>query len=196
MDNKKFIKLLITGVVLLVAGSIIGSHADSLIKIILVVAGLGVLVDGIYTLANIKKWQFTDTTKKLSLAKAYESIALGAAAIVIAIFLNAAITVMVYIFAAGLLFSAVVSFQNATVAKKFNNEESGKKFLTKAIIYLLLSILLFFKPVESLMTVAKLIGMIIIIVGALIVAFAVILKLKGKKKEEDNTIEVEVVEEK
>lgn len=194
MDNKKFIKLLILGVIIIAVGSIVMNHTDSILKIVMIAAGIMTLIDGITTLANTKKWNLESTTKTLSEIKGYESIAIGAAAIIIAIFLNAAITVMVYIFAAGLIFSAIVSFQNAAVGKNYNIAEKRNRFMLEAVIKILVAIILICNPVGSLMTIAKIAGIVIIVIGALVVAAAVLGKVKASKAKE-TVGEAEVVEE-
>lgn len=197
MDNRKFIKLLVVGVVAIIIGSLVMNHSDSLLKLIMVVAGLAALSDGVYTLLGVRRWNFTSTTKTLAQVKGLESVVIGAAAIVIAIFLEAAITVMVYIFAAGLIFSSVVSFQNATVGKKFEIQDMRNHFMIEGVITLLIAIILICNPVGSLLTIVKVLGIVIIVVGALFVASAIIGKVRASKASSGATAEVgeaEVVE--
>ncbi|MCQ2412655.1 MAG: DUF308 domain-containing protein [Sphaerochaetaceae bacterium] len=197
MDNRKFIKLLVLGVVAIIIGSLIMNHSDSLLKLIMVVAGLAALSDGVYTLLGVRRWNFTSTTKTLAQVKGLESVVIGAAAIVIAIFLEAAITVMVYIFAAGLIFSSVVSFQNATMGKKFEIQDMRNHFMIEGVITLLIAIILICNPVGALLTIVKILGIVIIVIGALFVASAIIGKVRASKATSGATAEVgeaEVVE--
>lgn len=197
MDNRKFIKLLVVGVVAIIIGSLVMNHSDSLLKLIMVVAGLAALSDGVYTLLGVRRWNFTSTTKTLAQVKGLESVVIGAAAIVIAIFLEAAITVMVYIFAAGLIFSSVVSFQNATMGKKFEIQDMRNHFMIEGVITLLIAIILICNPVGALLTIVKVLGIVIIVVGALFVASAIIGKVRASKASSGATAEVgeaEVVE--
>lgn len=197
MDNRKFIRLLVIGIVAILAGSLVMNHSDALLKIVMVLAGLAALADGIYTLVGVRRWEFTSTTRTLSMIKGFESVAIGVAAIVIAIFLEAAVTVMVYIFAAGLIFSAVVSFQNALVGKKFEIQDLRSRFMVEGIISLLVAIILICNPVGALLTIVKVIGIVIIVVGALFIASAVIGKIKASKVKGEVSAEVgeaEVVE--
>lgn len=197
MDNRKFIKLLVLGVVAIIIGSLIMNHSDSLLKLIMVVAGLAALSDGVYTLLGVRRWNFTSTTKTLAQVKGLESVVIGAAAIVIAIFLEAAITVMVYIFAAGLIFSSVVSFQNATMGKKFEIQDMRNHFMIEGVITLLIAIILICNPVGALLTIVKILGIVIIVIGALFVASAIIGKVRASKASSGATAEVgeaEVVE--
>ena len=113
IKNKGLLKMILVGIVILVVGIIVINHTDSFLKIVMIAAGLGTFIDGLYTLNGTKKWKYTDTTKKLAMAKGIESIAIGVAAVLIAIFAaDTALTVMVYIFAIGLVFSSVVALSN------------------------------------------------------------------------------------
>ena len=107
LKNSGIAKFIIVGIAALAVGILVMNHTDALIKIVMIAAGIGACVDGFYTIMGIKKWNFTEKTKTLATIKGYESMVLGLAAILIAIFAaDTAITVMVWIFAIGLLFSA------------------------------------------------------------------------------------------
>ena len=140
LKNSGIAKFIIAGAAALAVGILVMNHTDALIKIVMIAAGIGACVDGFYTIMGIKKWNFTEKTKTLATIKGYESMVLGLAAILIAIFAaDTAITVMVWIFAIGLLFSAVVAFENATVAGKTGIEDMRKRFLGD--IYLLVMVM-------------------------------------------------------
>ena len=175
IKNKGLLKMILVGIVILVVGIIVINHTDSFLKIVMIAAGLGTFIDGLYTLNGTKKWKYTDTTKKLAMAKGIESIAIGVAAVLIAIFAaDTALTVMVYIFAIGLVFSSVVAFQNAAVAGKFEIAEMRTHFLVEGVITLLIAILLFFKPVETLVKVVQILAIGFIVVGSIMIIIAVI----------------------
>ncbi|MBP5162841.1 MAG: DUF308 domain-containing protein [Spirochaetales bacterium] len=175
IKNKGLIKMIITGIVILSVGIIVINHTDSFLKIVMIAAGIGAFVDGLYTLNGMKKWKYTETTKNLATIKGIESIAIGVAAVLIAIFAaDAALTVMVYIFAAGLVFSAIVAFQNAATAKKFEIADMRTHFLVEGVITLLIAILLFFKPVETLVKVVQILAIIFIVAGGIMIVVAAI----------------------
>lgn len=192
---KYSIKGLLIGAVALAIGIIIINHANAFLKIIMIAAGIGSLVDGLYTLVGVKKWKFTSTTKTLTTIKGMESTLIGFAAIIMGIFAaNEAFTVMVYIFAIGLIFSAVVSIQNASVAGEFDIKDMRGHFMAEAVIQILIAIILFFKPVETLELIVKILAIAFIVIGSLSVVFSLIVFFTKSKKTEE-VGEAEVVEE-
>ena len=196
LKNSGIAKFIIAGVAALAVGILVMNHTDALIKIVMIAAGIGACVDGFYTIMGIKKWNFTEKTKTLATIKGYESMVLGLAAILIAIFAaDTAITVMVWIFAIGLLFSAVVAFENASVSGKTGVEDMRKHFLVEGVIELLVAIILFFKPVDTMYTLIRILAVILIIAGAIMIGVPLVVLFKGGKKEEV-VEEAEVVEEK
>ena len=196
LKNSGIAKFIIVGIVALAVGILVMNHTDALIKIVMIAAGIGACVDGFYTIMGIKKWNFTEKTKTLATIKGYESMVLGLAAILIAIFAaDTAITVMVWIFAIGLLFSAVVAFENASVSGKTGVEDMRKHFLVEGVIELLVAIILFFKPVDTMYTLIRILAVILIIAGAIMIGVPLVVLFKGGTKEEV-VEEAEVVEEK
>ena len=196
LKNSGIAKFIIVGIAALAVGILVMNHTDALIKIVMIAAGIGACVDGFYTIMGIKKWNFTEKTKTLATIKGYESMVLGLAAILIAIFAaDTAITVMVWIFAIGLLFSAVVAFENASVSGKTSVEDMRKHFLVEGVIELLVAIILFFKPVDTMYTLIRILAVILIIAGAIMIGVPLVVLFKGGKKEEV-VEEAEVVEEK
>lgn len=190
---KGLIKMLLIGVIAIVAGILIVNHTDSFLKIIMIAAGIGAVISGSYTLIGVSKWKYTDLTKRLALIKGFESLAVGIAAVVIALFAaDAALTVMVYIFAIGLLFSAFVSFENAAVAKNFDIVDMKSQFILEGVISLLIAILLFFKPVDTLVKVIQVLSIGFIVIGAIMVIVAVVSMFK-KPKADTIVVEAEVV---
>ncbi|MBR5668828.1 MAG: DUF308 domain-containing protein [Spirochaetales bacterium] len=196
LKNSGIAKFIIVGIAALAVGILVMNHTDALIKIVMIAAGIGACVDGFYTIMGIKKWNFTEKTKTLATIKGYESMVLGLAAILIAIFAaDTAITVRVWIFAIGLLFSAVVAFENASVSGKTGVEDMRKHFLVEGVIELLVAIILFFKPVDTMYTLIRILAVILIIAGAIMIGVPLVVLFKGGTKEEV-VEEAEVVEEK
>lgn len=195
LKNIGITKLIIFGIAALVVGILILNHTGAIIKIVMIAAGIGACVDGIYTIMGMKKWNFSETTKTLATVKGYESIVLGIAAILVAIFAaDTAITVMVYIFAIGLVFSAVVAFQNAAMSGKYEIQEMRNHFLIEGVIEALVAIILFFKPVETMHTVVKILAVGLIVIGAIMIGVPIAVLIKGRN-EEEIVEEAEVVEE-
>ena len=191
---KGLIKMLVLGVIAIVAGVLIINHTDSFLKIIMIAAGIGSIISGSYTLIGVSKWKYTALTRRLALIKGFESLAVGVGAVFIALFAaETALTVMVYIFAFGLLFSACVSFENAAVAKNFDIADMKSQFIVEGIISLLVAILLFFKPVETLVKVVQVLAILFIAIGAIMSIVAIVAMIKRPKAEKIIVEEAEIV---
>ncbi len=187
---------LIIGAITLALGILIIQHSNAFLKIIMVTAGAAALLDGIYTLIGIRRWQYTNLTKKLTLIKGLESTIVGLVAVLMGIFAaDTAFTVMVYIFAISLVFSAIVSVQNAIVAGNFGIIDMRGHFIGEAVIEILIAIILFFKPVETLELIVKVLAIAFIVVGSLAIVFAFIVLFSKPKKVAD-VGEAEVVDDK
>ena len=196
IKNKGLLKMILTGIVLLAVGIIVINHTGSFLKIVMIAAGIGAFVDGLYTLNGMKKWKYTETTKNLAMIKGIESIAIGVAAVLVAIFAaDAALTVMVYIFAIGLVFSAVVAFQNAATAKKFEIADMRIHFLVEGVITSLIAVLLFFKPVDTLVKVVQILAIVFIVAGGIMIVVAAIAMFK-KPETVEVVVEAEPVDDK
>ena len=196
--KKSLISTVVIGAIILAIGILIINHTDSFLKIVMIAAGIGAFLDGFYTLMGVKKWKYTDLTKNLTLIKGFESLVLGIAAVIMAIFAaDAALTVMVYIFAISLVFSAVVALQNAAVAGKFGITDKRTSFIIEAAIEALIALLLFFKPVETLVKVVQILAIIFIVIGFIMIAIPIIVLIKGNSKTDEDeavVVEAEVVD--
>ena len=196
--KKSLISTVVIGAIILAIGILIINHTDSFLKIVMIAAGIGAFLDGFYTLMGVKKWKYTDLTKNLTLIKGFESLVLGIAAVIMAIFAaDAALTVMVYIFAISLVFSAVVALQNAAVAGKFGITEKRTSFIIEAAIEALIALLLFFKPVETLVKVVQILAIGFIVIGFIMIAIPIIVLIKGNSKTDEDeavVVEAEVVD--
>ena len=190
------VKMILAGAVGIAIGILLMNHAGSFLKIIMIAAGLGALIDGIRTLILVSKLKYADTTKTLTTIKGVETAVIGLAALLVAIFAaEEAMTVMVWIFAAGLVFSAVVAFENAFVAGKYNTDEKRNSFIIEGVITLLIAIILFFRPVDTLVTIVKIFAIALIVIGALLVAGASLSIVRKSRKSGAEVGEAEVVEE-
>ena len=196
--TKGLLKMLVAGAVILAVGILVMTHTDSFMKIVMIAAGIGTFIDGLYTLNGMKKWKYTDATRTLAMVKGIESVAIGVAAVLVAILAaETALTVMVYIFAISLVFSAVVAFENAATASRFGIVEMRSHFIVEGIIASLVAIILFFRPVETLYKVVQILSIALIVIGGTLVIVSVVAMFK--KKSGDATViveEAEVVEEK
>ncbi len=195
--TKGLIKMLLVGIAAIFVGILIMQHTGSFLKIILIAAGIGSFIDGFYTLVGVRRWCFTDFTKRLAMVKGFESIIIGAGSVVFALFAaETAITVMVYVFAIGLVFSAIVSFQNAAVAKNFDIVDMKSHFIVEGVIQILIALLLFFKPVDTLYKVVQILSIGFVVIGVMMAVISILSMIRGGGKETEAIVEeAEVVDE-
>lgn len=194
---KTILFLLLIGAALLVLGILSLNHPTAFITILIIALGVAAVVDGAYTLIGINKWNFTDKTRTLTLIKGGETLAIGLAAVLVSIFAaDAAVTIIVYIFAVGLSFSAVVALQNATMAEKYGIPEKRSRFMIEGVIELIFAIILFCNPVETVNKMFQFLAIGFIIIGTILMVLMLVLLFSGngKKKNEPIVGEAEVVE--
>ena len=195
---KTILFLLLFGIALLVLGILLLNHPGAFLDIFIIAVGVAAIVDGIYTLIGIWKWKYTEKTRTLTLIKGGETLAIGLAAVLISNFDkdNAIPTIIVYIIATGLLYSAVVALQNATMAGKNGIPEKRSRFLVEGVIELLIAIILFCNPVETVNNILKFLAIGFIIVGSIFAVLMLVLLFSGngKKKNEPIVGEAEIVE--
>lgn len=179
--TKKFWAMLVLGVLAIALGVLIFIYCNSFVTIMMIAAGLGAMSDGLYTLFSIKRWHFDSTTKTLAIVKGLVTTLLGLAAVLVPMFVaQTAITILVYAFAIGLVFSAVVSFQNAATARTFLPGVPIDHFIFEGVISILVAILLFANPTAVLTTFAKIIGIIIAVAGVVSIIWAFRLRKLAK----------------
>ncbi len=196
--GKGLIKMLLAGAVILAVGILVMVHTDSFMKIVMIAAGIGTFIDGLYTLNGMKKWKYTETTRTLAMVKGIESVAIGCAAVLVALFaVETALTIMVYVFAVGLVFSAIVAFENAATASKFGITEMRSHFIVEGVITSLIALLLFFRPVDTLYKVVRILAIVMIAIGGAMVIASVV-AMVGKRSGDGTVIveEAEVVDDK
>lgn len=190
----KFIAMFLVGLLVIGVGVLIITHSGSFIKIMMIASGVGALCDGLYTLFSIKRWHFLSATKTLAIIKGLDTTLIGLVAILVPIFdVGTAMTVVVYAFAISLVFSAVVSFQNAAMARTFIPGISTSHFFIEAIVSLLVAIIFFAKPTDVLTTFGIVVGILTILagIGTIVWAFrllklaknATVIEVNAKVKE-------------
>ena len=169
------LKLLFAGIIIMVAGILIMAHTGSFLLIVMISAGIGVFFDGIYTLFAIGRWKLTGATKVLAIIKGICNILVGISAVTITIMSPGdALMVMIFIFAFDLVFSAIVAFENAIVSSAFGIQELRSHFIIEGIIMFLLSMLMFFRPVETLVSVIRVIAIFFMVGGVFMTAIAIV----------------------
>lgn len=169
----KFAAMILVGVLVIGLGILIVTHSNSFIKIMMIASGIGALCDGLYTLFSVKRWHFASVTKTLAITKGVLTTLIGLAAVLVSIFAQeAAMAVVVYSFAVCLVFSAVVSFENAAMARSFIPGISTSHFFVEAVVSLLVAIILFARPTEVLNTFAVVVGVAVSLFGVGVIVWA------------------------
>lgn len=192
----KFAATLLIGLLVVGLGILIVTNSNSFIKIMMIASGVGALCNGLYTLFNIKRWHFASTTKTLAIVKGILTTLVGLAAILVPMFVaQTAMTVLVYAFAICLVFSALVAFENAAMARSFIPGISTSHFFVEAVVSILVAIILFAKPTAVLTTFAVVVGIIVSLigVGTIVWAFrvlhlaknATVIEVEAKVKDAD-----------
>lgn len=197
MNIRKMVLFIFIGVLLAALGIVIVCNVGLFLKVLMIVAGAGALADGIYTLVGVSKWKYTGVTRTLSRIKGIESAVIGLAAVVVTIInQEAVLAVIVYVFAAGLAYSSVISFQNAAVSKHFDSTMKVH-FIVEGSISLLFAVILFMNPHGVLSVMVKVIGFVLLAAGIGVCIFAVVAR-SGSSRIESRTVvtEVEVVDSK
>lgn len=184
LRTKGLLKMLLVGAVVLAVGIIVMTHTSWFLKVVMIAAGISSFVEGLYTLFGVRKWCFTEFTRTFAIIKGVEATIIGIASVFVTIFAaDTFLSVMVYIFAVGLIFSSVVSFENAFVAKRFGIPEMKSHFLIEGIVTLLVSLILFFRPIDTIVTVVKVLSIIFIILGSMVIVISIIALIRSKKQE-------------
>ncbi len=177
----KFWAMLVFGILAIALGVLIFIYCGKFVTIMMVASGLGAMYNGLYTLFSIKRWHFDSATKTLAIVKGIIITLLGLAAVLVPMFVaQTAITILVYAFAIGLIFSAVVSFQNAATARTFLPDAPIDHFIFEGVLSILVAILLFANPTAVLTTFAKVIGIVIVVAGVAAIVWAFRLRSLAK----------------
>ena len=172
----------IIGILIVVGGILIITHQEGFVKVVMVVAGIVAVLEGVYTLVNLFKWQFEGATKTLAICKGVAMIVLGGFAVYSPFAAGAAFfTTFIYIFAIGLVISGSVAIQNAFMLHKINAALPVSGFAWEALIDLIIAILCFINPTEIMGIAVTVIGIVAILLGILTVftGFRVYKKLEG-----------------
>ncbi len=165
---------ILIGLCFTVLGVLVITNKESFVKIAMLGAGIVALVEGVAGLINIGKWQFEGATKTLSVVRASLMIILGLLAVYApfstAVFM---VTTFIYIFAVGLVFSAVVDIQNAVVLRKIDPELPITALIWDALIDFVLAVILFANPTSIMGVAVSVIGVVAIILGIVYVIYCI-----------------------
>ena len=169
------LKLLIAGLIIMISGILVMAHTDSFLLILMISAGIGAFFDGIFTLSGVRRWKLSGATKVLAIIKGICNIFVGVSAVIITITSPGdALIVMVFVFAFDLVFSSIVAFQNAFVAGAFGIPELRSHFIIEGIITFLISIMMFCRPLETLVSVIHVLAIFCMVGGVVVIAVAIV----------------------
>jgi len=170
------------GLVIAVGGVLTISNQEAFVRVVMVIAGIVAVLEGIYTLVNLFKWQFKGSTRILAICKGVAMIALGAFAVYSPFAAGEAFfTTYIYVFAVGLVLSGTVAIQNAYVLHKINAALPVSGFAWEALIDLVIAIICFVNPTKIMGIAVTVVGVAAILLGALTVfaGFRVYKRLNG-----------------
>jgi len=165
-EKKVSLGSIIGGALLLCVGLFVLIKQDAFVKIVVICASIAAFVDGVYTLYEFREWKFVGVTRNLTLTKGILMVLSGIIGVFLPLFAaQAVVTVVVYVFAAMLLYSAFVSVENAIILKKINNEIPRGHFYVEAAFSALVSVIFFSDPSKILSAFVVIIGVTAVVVG-------------------------------
>lgn len=167
MSKKRLnLGLLIGGLALVAVGVLILCNKEAFVKIVVVCASIAALADGLYTLFVFRKWQFADITRKLTLIKGIAMTASGIIGIVMPLVAaRTVVTVVVYVFAVMLIYSAFVSLQDAFVLKSIDKDIPRGHFYVEAVFSTIIAVIFFADPYKILNAFVQIVAIAAIIIG-------------------------------
>lgn len=157
----------IIGIVIIAGGIMTISNQEAFVKVVMVIAGIVAVLEGIYTLVNQFKWQFTGPTRTIAICKGIAMIALGAFAVYSPFAAGAAFfTTYIYVFAIGLVISGIIAIQNAYMLHKINAALPVSGFAWEALTDIVIAIICFINPTKIMGIAVTVVGVAAILLGA------------------------------
>ncbi|MCQ2588277.1 MAG: DUF308 domain-containing protein [Treponema sp.] len=187
------IKNLILGSILFIAGLFMAILPKFCMKIIVIIVGAYMVFSGCVNLAGLKKSENSEKYRKTVIIRNLITILIGLLAIICPFVLLKTFagiwTFVSYLLAVCLVGFSISGFFSASM---LSNEKSDlkKRITSESFISLLIAVLMFIIPIESIMTTAFIvIGIAVIIIGLIFITIEV-LRISKAKKASDDVIEV------
>jgi uncharacterized membrane protein HdeD (DUF308 family) len=185
---------MLLGILLVVIGCVVISKNGTLITIVMAV---GLIISGLSGLQTVFSYKFTSSQWKLvTLFKAIISILLGVIAI---IYSKESTKVIMYIMGAQMAISGVVSICDAILLKK-NTGVPVSSVVSDGVFSLVVAVVLFVFPTFVSTTIGVVLGVILLVSGLALAAWAFLIRRADKsfEKEEGKTVETtgEILDEK
>lgn len=158
-----FISMLF-GSLLLLIGIFLMFQQDSFVRVFISLLGLFLVGSGVSSLLALKNYELGSRSKTATLIQALLSVVVGLVAVIVPLSTAAVSwTILLYIIAVELIFSAIISFFDALLLRKSSISVSG--LLTEGVFSLFVAVLLFAFPEAIGTMLLKLIGAVLIALG-------------------------------
>lgn len=143
------------------------------IKIVVVIAGLAVIVNGCFTLKNYYNFVDDSGYKKSLLIKCILSIVIGLVAVLFPFILMKSVaaiwTIITYVLAVFFIVYSIISIFSVSLLKDVE-ADFKRRVVSESIIYLLIAVILFVIPVGSVIaTIFRVAGIVALVVSALMI---------------------------
>lgn len=143
------------------------------IKIVVVISGLAVIVNGIFTLKNYYNFVDDSGYKKSLLIKCILSIVIGLVAVLFPFILMKSVaaiwTIITYVLAVFFIVYSIISIFSVSLLKDVE-ADFKRRVVSESIIYLLIAVILFVIPVGSVIaTIFRVAGIVALVVSALMI---------------------------
>ncbi len=170
--TKTTVKNIILGILLTAAGIVLVAAPQTSIKIVIILLGMGAVINGIFNLVRVRSLSDDSQFKMTAVIRGAVSIVVGLLACIIPmVFFSAAetvIRVMLYIFGVYLVLSAFAEF--FLVSKLHEIGVATKMFSGEAVVSIIVAVILFMLPANFGIIIIRVFGIALILCG---IAFAV-----------------------
>ncbi|WP_320129535.1 DUF308 domain-containing protein [uncultured Sphaerochaeta sp.] len=184
------------GIVMAALGLYMMFQSSSFVQVLVTILGVSLVISGGYSLFSQHTYSRGKKSKVLSVVKSLGSIIIGALAVILP-FTVAGISwdILIYLLAAQMAISAVVSFLDAFLLRK--GEVSVSPILVDGIFSLIFAVLLFIFPRQIGSMVLKIVGFIILASGIGLVVWSSSIRKLANQFKESSVIETtgEIIEE-
>ena len=189
MKKRNWAFEVVVGVVLVALGIFLIFQEESFKRIFVSLLGVYMIGSGFSTLLGLRSYQLGPRLKPATLVKALLTLLLGVISLILPIVVaDVSFLVLLYIIAAELLFSAIISIINLAAIR--NLSVAFSPLIGDALISLILSALLFFFPRQIGTVLLKGVGILVIAIGLSFIIASLIARRK-REHEEGKTIEGE-----
>ncbi len=181
----------IFGSLLVVLGIYLMFQQESFVRIFISILGLFLVGSGVASLFALRTYTLGRRTKMATLIQALISIVLGLVAFIVPLSAaNVSWTLLLYLIAIELIFSAIISFLDALLLRK--SELPVSSLLSEGVFSLVVAILLFVFPQQIGSMLLKLVGVVLIAMGLGMVLWSVRIR-KINRQFSQTVIEAEAV---